>query len=239
MNPRLKSRTTLLTSALFLVLFAPHRLPGNEVGFVAYNCAITPPDGWPLMTNLPPQPGLVAAFGKADKTALLILVIDERNKPAGPMDEQSVINFEAGVENSGGGKRLSGRFFEMAGIKAYERVGNASVKGRHASTIMNVVPADGKFYNVQVMRFDGDATADSEILKALASFRFLKAPSVSIRTSPSGSAAYESGKLAATAFAVMLTAGVLTIVAIMVVRAARRRQIKRDSVTPPALPPTH
>jgi len=113
-----------------ITFFAPtYSLVGQEREFTNYNCAITPPDGWSMMTNYPSQPGLFTIFfGKADKSRLVLLMVDDRHKPAGPVDDRFVAEFEGGVERGGGGKRISGRFTEIDGIKGYERLGYAMVR---------------------------------------------------------------------------------------------------------------
>lgn len=113
----LKTRVVLLASALVLALLAPLQSFGKKVEFVAYNCAITPPEGWSLVTNLPPQPGLFAVFRKADQKAMLLLMVGERNNPKGPLDERTVAEYEAGVESGGGGKRSREGSFRSTGSR--------------------------------------------------------------------------------------------------------------------------
>lgn len=222
-----------LASILMCIFAVTHSAAGQERRFTNYNCAITVPGDWYLMTNLPPQPGLVAAYGKADKTAFLILIVDDRDNPSGPLDDRFVSEFERGVESTGVGKRISGRFIEIAGIKGYERLGNAVVNGKHASTIMQSVPADGRFYNLQAMRFDGVANEDQEIRNALASFRFLRPPASPVRSYSSGSAAYRMGYLIGKGggFAIVIGG------AIVAIGASIRLRKSRKPSTPPPLPP--
>ena len=221
-------------SVLVLVFAVTHGVLGQEQEFAGYNCAITPPDGWLKLTNLPPQPGVLVTFTKADKTALLLLVVDDRNKPSGPMNDRFVSEFERGLQSSGVGKRVSGRFIEVAGMKSYERLGTASVNGKHASIIMQAVPTDGRFYHLQGLRFDGDASEDPEIRKGLASFRFIRPPAAPIRAYSSQSEAYRTGYLLGrVAVVALLVAGVIA-----VVRAITRRKDKRNPATPPPLPPS-
>jgi len=234
MNPFAIKPMWTSASAFVLFLAATHGLSGQEREFAAYNCAITPPDGWQKMTNMPPQPGLLAAFGKADKTALLLIVVDDHNKTSGQMDDRFVSEFERGVESSGVGKRVSGRFIEVAGIKSYERLGNFLVNGKHASIIMQAVPADGRLYSLQAMRFDGQAGESPEIRRALASFRFIRAPAVPNPTYSSDSAAYRTGYLMGRVAGVaVVIAGAITVVIALI-----RRRGKRTPATPPPLPPS-
>ena len=134
-----------VTLATLLVISSPHSGICVEREFAAHNCAVTPPEGWELITDLRSQPGLLAAFRKVDKTALFLLNVDEHNKPSGPIDDRFVSEFEHGVEGSGGRKRLSGSFIEVAGIRAYERIGRVLINGKDVSSIMRVIPGDGKF----------------------------------------------------------------------------------------------
>jgi len=212
------------------IFAATYSLVGQEREFTNYNCAITPPDGWSRMTNFPSQPGLFTIFfGKVDKSRLVWLMVDDRHKPAGPVDDRFVAEFEGGVERSGGGKRISGRFTEIDGIKGYERLGYVMVSGKRASTLMQSVPADTRFYSVNGMRFDGNANEDPEIRKFLASFRFIKYPARP--TAPSSeSAAYQTGYLMGRLAGI----GLLIAVGVAIVRVITRRKGKRT--IPPPLP---
>jgi len=223
-----------LAAALMLFLAATHAVLGQERELAGYNCAITPPNGWQMMTNLPPRPGLVTLFAKADKTALLFLLIDDHNEVSGPLDDRFVSEFERGVEDAGAGKRVSGKFIEVAGIKSYERLGNVSANGKRASTIMQAVPTEGRIYSLLAMRFDGDASEDREIRKALASFRFIKAPAVPSQLSSSRSAAYRIGYTIGNATGIAL----LIAAALAVVKAIKSRKAKLHRATPPPLPPS-
>jgi hypothetical protein len=231
----LNTRTKLLTPILLLAILVSQRPLSKEAEFVGYNCAITPPDRWELLTNLPPQPGLIVAFRNSAQTSLLLVLVDERNKPDGPIDQRFVINFEKGVEQSGVGKRVSGRFIQVAGVKGYERVGTAVVNGRKASTITDVVAADDRFYSIQAMRFDGEAGDDPEIRKALASFRFLTPPSLPM--SRSNSAAYRFGYFVGAATGVVLIIAVVLVVVVVIIRATKRPVSRRAPEIPPPLPP--
>jgi hypothetical protein len=159
-----------------LFLFSAFSVIAQERTFPQYNCAVTPPTGWHEL-ELPPQQAFCAAFENASNTQLFMLIIDDKHKVAGEVDDRFISNFEKGVESSGAGKRLSGKFVDIAGLKGYERLGQATIKGREASTIMRVVPADERFYSLQAMRFDGDVSDAPEIQEALATFRFITPPS--------------------------------------------------------------
>jgi hypothetical protein len=214
-----------LAFAFMLVIAAPRGVFAQERQFADYNCAITFPDGWHLMTNLPPQQSVLAAYGDAAGTRLVYLLIFAK-KPTGPLDDHFISEYERGIQESGGGERLSGKFIEIAGIKSYERLGSLLIRGKRASMIGQLVPADGRFYNLQAMRFDGDANDDPEIRQILGSFRFIRPPDLSYTPD---SIAYRMGQL--TGFLLVILAIVAVVVAL--VRRDRTPQPKR----PPPLPP--
>lgn len=170
----------MILKRFFLVLALVLPVQGiafaQERVFPDKNCAITPPVGWEEVEDLPAQAGFLALYANPKKTSILILLLDEKNTFNGELDERFVEGFEKGVESSGGGKKISGKFIEVEGIKSYERSGTLMVDGAEASTLMRAVPADGRFYHVQAMRYDGKAEDDPEIRQGLESFRFLKTP---------------------------------------------------------------
>lgn len=219
-----------LGSLLALLFLSCYGIYAQERVFADRNCAITPPAGWRWMTNLPPQPVFCAAFGNTARNRLVMLMINDKGQAPGPMNERFVAEFERGVEASGGGKRVSGKFIEIAGLKAYERLGRAQVKGKEVSTLMQVVPANGTVYSVQAMRFDGDANDDPEIREALGSFRFIQTPSP---PALSVSAAYKFGYFIGRLAPTVLLGGVIVAV---VVAALRRKGSRRPQVPPPVPP---
>jgi hypothetical protein len=195
--------------ALLLIFATPRGAFAEEQRFAAYNCALTLPAGWVAMPNLPAQPGLIAGFINGDKTSIFMLMIDDRHKPAGPMDDAFIAGLNRGIEASGGGKMVSGRFIEIAGLQAYERLGTVSAKGREASTIIYAIPANGRFYSVQAICFSGEASTNPDILKALGSFRFLSAPVPPPQYSPENTLAYRIGQLMGIVLMIIFLFGVV------------------------------
>ena len=216
---------------LVLLFLGFYSLRGQEKVFADHNCAITPPTGWQWLTNLPPQEAFYAAFGNTARTRIITLVIDDRHK-SGPMSEGFVAEFDKGVERSGGGKRVSGKFIEVAGLKSYERHGPVRVKGKEGSTIIRVVPTAGAIYTVEAMSFDEEVSEDAEIREALGSFRFIRPPSPPAR---SASAAYQFGYMMGKLVpAVLLGVAIIVIIGILIFqRVIKRRQ------RPPPLPRIH
>lgn len=233
MIPDTARPTSPLATCLTLIFAVANVVGAQERRFAGYNCAITSPDGWHAITNLPPQPGLIAAFGNAERTRLLTLVVDDRTRFSGSMDHRFVAESEIGIQRNLPGRRLSAKFIEMDGIKGYERVGESTVSGRHVFTVTQVVPADGKLFILQVLRFDGDAGENPEIRESLKSFRFITPPGVPPTSNGASSPAYETGyfmgKMGMTA---LLIVGVVA-----TVRAIKRRNGKGHASTPPPLPP--
>jgi hypothetical protein len=202
---------------------------GAEREFPDHNVAVTPPENWVLVTNLPPQPGLIACYRKADGTAMLMLIVDEQNKPTGAVDDKYVAEMELGIVQAGGGKRISGKFIEREGIKGYERLGVLSIKGRDVSDLSLMFPVEGTSYSVQALRFDGSASEDPEIRNALDSFRFLKPPNPPPPATDGRSAAFRSGESRGRAG--------MTIVAIIGAFFAIRGIVSSRKRAAPAVPP--
>ena len=163
--------------ATFLGTLWAQNLHGAEQLFAAHNCAITPPEGWSPAAGVPDKPGLIGKFQDPAKQSILILLVDDKKKATQPIDEQFVNDFEHGLEESGAGKRIWGKIVEVGGVKAYERLGRVVMNDKTVSTLSIALHADEKFYNLQAMRLDGDASLSGEIQQAVASFRFLTPPS--------------------------------------------------------------
>jgi hypothetical protein len=217
-----------IISALTFFFAGICSLIAQEREFPQYNCAITPPPGWHERTNVSSQDAVRVLFMNPTRTRMLFLVIDDKHGPPGPMDDRYVAEFERGYERSSAGKRLSGKFIEVAGLKSYERLGTQVIKGKNASTIMRLIPIQGKSYNIEAMRFDGAAGNDPEIRAALDSFRFITPPSPPTRS------AYETGYLIGrlTPIVMVVVAAIWGVLAII----SRWRNSTRQKAPPP-LPP--
>ncbi len=144
--------------------------------FSTKNFAITPPLGWEKVNDLPKEPAITAFYRNPDKTAMLLITIQEGGTMPRPMSDQVVEDFERGFENSGGGKRLSGHFIDVSGIRAYERIGRLQKDGRDISSVVWLIPDDGVTYQLQAISLDGEANTNPELRKALESFRYLNVP---------------------------------------------------------------
>src|SRR6185369_14681727 len=105
-RPRSEYMNNILTSvsklagrlaAVSVFMFAALNVFAEELQFSDLDCAITRPDDWPLMTNLPPQPGMVAAFQDENKTRVIMLMADGAHGSPGVLDERFVSEFERGV----------------------------------------------------------------------------------------------------------------------------------------------
>lgn len=203
------------------------RAPAEERQFTEANCAITLPADWHTLTNLQPQPGVLGGYADASNKRVVVVVADTKNKSAGPIDERFVKSFEQGFENKAGGVRISGRFTEVAGLRAYERVGTVPVNGKPICTITKVVLADGACYTLQGLRFDGDVREDQATLAVLDTFRFLRPPA---QGRAEVSAAYRLGYVAGrVAFFVMLGIGVCVLIGVIIWR--------NKKASPPPVPP--
>lgn len=164
--------------AIFITLFALLACPqgaAREPIFSTKNFAITPPLGWEKVNDLP-KDEITAFYRSPDKTAMLVITLQEGKTLPRPMTDQAVEEFERGIENSGGGKRLSGHFIDVMGIRAYERIGSSQKDGRSISSVIRLIPGDGILYQLQAISLGGDADKNSVLRKALESFRYLNVP---------------------------------------------------------------
>jgi hypothetical protein len=209
---------------LFVMVATAGGLFGQEREFPVYNFAMRPPDGWQLMTNLPERRGVIATYVDAAKIRQVVLIVYD-HKASGPLDDRFVSEFERGMESSGAGKRVSGKFIEVRGIKSYERVGNVMVDGKRATLLAQVIPVKGRLYFLEGLRVEGEANDDPEIRNFLASFRFITPPVVQTGSLSPESVAFRTGFWAA------FTLVIIAIVANRRAAAARRSQ--RTSSVPP------
>lgn len=210
-SPSLKTYFSL--AALLLTLSATAN--AQEQQFARHNCAITPPKGWQVLDSMMSKPGMLAAYIKDDRTRLVLLLVDDRSPVPGPLDDRFVTEFDRGVKSSGGGERISGKFIQVGGIKAYERIGTAMANGQRASILMQALAADGKFFSLQGLSFTSDANDDPEIRAWMNSFRFLK-PAAPPAPGLSGkSSAYRIGYVMGK-YSVYLAVGVAVIAGIAI-----------------------
>jgi hypothetical protein len=219
-----------LSSLLFLVALT-HAGLAQERTYPDYNFAITPPEGWLVMSNFPPQKGVVTIFDNPGSTRLIMLVSIEEKKDSGILDDRFITNFEKGVESSGGGKRVSGKFIEVHGLKAYERLGGFLKGQQHVSTLTYLVLVNGRSYSFMGMRSDGAANDALDIQACFATFRFLTPPEPP--KSSADSVAFQTGYVTGRVMVYV----VLIIVACVVVASLRDKKSPPANSPPPSPPP--
>ena len=95
---------------------------GQEQSFAEANCAFTPPAGW-HQKEIKDQPGFVAAYGDPGETRTLLILVYGRGKAQHVFNEDSVAEFDKGMEKAGSGPKTSGKFVQFAGFPTYERRG--------------------------------------------------------------------------------------------------------------------
>ncbi len=234
MLPRhfLKLRVALVLG-LLLTLPALH---AQEQQFAEQNCAFTPPEGWKPIHPATPQPGVVAIFANADRTRLVLLVVDRHEKIYAPLSDTFVAGFDRGVEH-GGGNRLWGKFIQLDGFPTYERLGSVTRGTKQLSVLMEVVPVSNGVFSMQGIRLNGDASADPDLQKSLASFHFLTRPQPALGLPPGASAAFRTGFLIAKyTMPLLMLAGVVAV--LFVVVAITVRSASNRPVRPPPIPGT-
>src|SRR6476620_5957417 len=202
--------------ALLVLAVLADAAVAQEEQFTNYHCALTPPLGWKRVKTAP-QTGLVVTYANGSHKSLLMLIINDRNK-VGPVDDRFINEFDRGVQTGSKGedKKVSGKIIQIAGINAYERMGERTLNGKLASTWTRNVPANGIFYTIEAMRFDGKADDDYEVRQGMDSFRFL-GPPVPPGPISGQSRAYRTGyKLGYYTARIVLIGGVIAVIFIIV-----------------------
>jgi hypothetical protein len=220
----LKHQISLLTLFLAITL----QLRATEQVFTDLNFAITLPDTWSAITNVTIEPGKFLVIYRAPKNHTLFFVqVDSSRTPTGPMNEKFIEDFDRGLEKNNAGKRISGKFIQMDGVKAYERISNPLIQTQQVSCILHAVLTSERFYDIQGVTLK-NAADDPDIQKALASFRFLT-PAHEPIESPE-SAAYRAGYIVGRYGTLcVLIAGTLFVIIFMILKSHRSK--------PPLLPP--
>ena len=149
----------------------------HDLEFPDQDFAITLPSGWQKLTDIPPQfqnrlQG--GAYGNANKTKYLVLVIADDHRFDGRLDEKATMEIEeiiasASIQTT----RIGGQFIEVAGVRGYERRASLTADGVTLSEVGQIILAHGKIYIVQVACENGNADTDPELRECLSSFRFL------------------------------------------------------------------
>lgn len=220
-------------SAVVVALAAAWSLAAQEQIFSNYNCTLTVPDGWRPATNATSHPERVTVtFAAPGRNRFLALTVQSDPKPTAPLDDLFVASYERGMENIYD-KKLSGRFIEADGLKAYELLSTPIIQGKQASIIGHLILTDTSVYTVEGMRFGGAVTDDHEIAQALASFQFITRPRTPVLSSET--AAYRIGYMIGRYGAyVVLGIGAIVCFAILLNK-SRRRSISKPPLLPPPL----
>ncbi len=173
------SRSTIFLPACLLALFFAASAHGaaskEQLALAAANCTLdVPPDWHPI--DLSKQPTVVAAFADPDGRRKLMVLTVRRGQPAPAVSATYADEYEKGVEKSGGGKKIAGRFMKVAGFDAYERRGAVNINGRDLRTLAQAIPTGDGTYLLEAISPQGDPGDDPEVTQSLASFRFLHPP---------------------------------------------------------------
>jgi hypothetical protein len=240
MLPRF-SRFLLLACVLSLARAAA-ALAGAEKEFPEFNFAVTLPQGWIDGSHDFLKPGMCANFGAADRTRMFLVLRSDNNPPPGELDDAFVTQYEINTEKTGGGKRLSGKFVLVQGIKSYERIGNPVVEGKKISVLSRTIPIQGHFYTLQGFRWDGgDAAEDPDIHAAMESFRFLTPPPLVPALSKRDlefREAFQRGQSVGNGFRnLLIAAAVVGGIVFLLKRSERAHKRRRRPSRMPPLPP--
>jgi hypothetical protein len=229
-------KPTAIVSFLLFILLINFNSRGSERVFTNDNFAISVPDGWEEIKNTPKQGNMqmLGLFRSPGKNTLLMLMFEANPRNPEVIDDRYVADLEGSLQQGGQGQPMSSRFLEIGGVKAYERQGTMSVNGKTVSVLFQVMIADRKTYGMQAMRFGGNVADDGDVLKSMASFRFLTPPkplSPLAGKSPAYQMGHDIGQLSMYA-AVLVAIGVIIAVSL---RGAGRRA--KAGSKPPSRPP--
>ena len=167
-------KPTFLLACLLLVAVPPATFANGEKQYPEYNFAVTPPNDWVDTTASAGQKGVIASFGSPDHTRSAFVLVEERAAPHGELDDRFVTEFERAAEL---GKRLSGKFVLVQGLKSYERTSAPVVQGKTISMISRITSVGRRFFSLQGYSFAGGiAGEDPQIREMMDSFHFLTPP---------------------------------------------------------------
>src|SRR6185369_15351419 len=110
-----------------------------EKEYPAYNCAVTPPDGWDDVLANVEQKGPIAAFAPPDRTRVVEIVIGTEQPLTHEIDGDFVSKLEKRMEAHPDDKRLSARVLSFRGIKIYERISDTTIGGKAVSKMVRIV----------------------------------------------------------------------------------------------------
>ena len=176
MVSRQRISPTLLACAAF-VLHAVHLAAGQERQLNEANCAVTLPVDWEDLTPTKEKPeGMLAAFGTHDQHRSLTVVLNHRGESSFPADGWFASAIDARFVHTGAGRKIAGRFIEIAGLRGYERRGAQLVHFKYVSTLVWAIPTGEGTYLLQGTVIDGEVDQASDVQQTMASFRFLHPP---------------------------------------------------------------
>ncbi len=176
MGSRQRKSPTFLVCAV-LILHAVHLAAGQERQLNEANCAVTLPADWEDLTPTKEKPGdVLAVFGTHDQQRSLMVLLDHRGTSSFPADQWFAAEIDARCECTSAGRKIAGRFIEIAGLRGYERRGALLVHFKHVSTLVWAIPTGEGTYLLQGTVVDGKADQASDVQQTMASFRFLHPP---------------------------------------------------------------
>ena len=170
----------------------------------------------------------------------MVVVAMDAKSTDGPMDDHYVANFEKGLQESGGGSLISGKFIEVQGFRSYERIGSLVQGQKHFSTLIRLIPVRDQAYSLEAMRTDGDATA-AHRNPTMPQHIPLPHPAKAADLSGSEAAGYRTGYVAARFIryiSIPIVVGLLLKFGVVkIISSIRDRNERRKLATPPPLPP--
>ena len=176
-TPARITKTVIILFVLSLAHLAPRNCVAEEWHSQELNCAVTLPTGGEWTQPTAPNPAIRAVAQTNDQAASVFLMVVPL--PNGSkLDDKFIRGYEDGHYQPGKSKKLSGVRLVIQGVPAYKSTGELYVNGNTVQQVGVLWVVDGKLYQLAALKRNAPPLEDPAIRAFMASFHFLKPPSV-------------------------------------------------------------
>jgi hypothetical protein len=165
----MKSNPMKCSIVSFTFILTASLVSASELKSDEHNYAITVPNGWAVSF----QNTAGFSINSPDNKKSITLLIHKVNDAV--LESAAIAQFEQGLTQAGS-QIVSSTNLSVDGVSAHETVYTIGKTPFASSSATVLTVADGKLYELGGMHSGGDVTRDSDMLEALASFRFLQPP---------------------------------------------------------------